>query len=227
MISPDASGQRYKLNLLGLLSQTSLLFAVIMVVIAVPVLLSATGNSPFCGPVLPIALGILTLRDFLRRPDLERARGKMTDLASHYPRLAHRVQELAPRLQPALRSRPELLVAHRHATSPYAFGTWRRHYLAFPQDIAAFFEKILATEDPEQTPRVGAVIFHELGHFANGDVWRAHLSHSLLKMTALFMLFNLVSTLLLPDMWDSTTRKYTIRQCGPDAWWGGPCFFST
>jgi hypothetical protein len=218
MTSPDAPESSAKLNILGLPSQTSLLFAVIMAVIAVPVLLSTTGNSPFCGPVLPIALAILTLRDFLRRPELERARGQMTDLASQCPLLASRIQELAPRLQPALRYLPELLITRHHAKSPYAFGTWRRQYLAFPQDIAQVFERILATEEEEeaeQIARVDAIILHELGHFANGDVWRTHLSYSLLKMTSIFMLFNLISSLLLPTMWDSTLQFTQFDQALP------------
>jgi hypothetical protein len=215
MTLPNVPERLPRLNILGLPSQTSFLFAVIMVVIAVPVLLSATGNSPFCGPVLPVALGIFTLRDFLRRPDLERARGQMTDLAPCCPLLAGRIQQLAPRLQPALGPLPELFIARRHTLSPYAFGTWRLRYLAFPQDIAQVFEQVLATGDPVQTARVDAVILHELGHFANGDVWRAHLSYSLLKMTGLFMVFNLITTLLLPAMWDSTLRFTQLDQVLP------------
>jgi len=215
MTSSDISESSYKLNILGLPSQTSFLFAVITVVIAVPVLLSATGNSPFCGPVLPITLGILTLRDFLRHPDLERARGQMTALAPCCPLLASRIQELALRLQPAVRSLPELLIAHYHITSPYTFGTWRLRCLAFPQDIAQTFEKVLATGPPEQIARVDAIILHELGHFANGDVWRARFSYSLLKITFLFMLLNLIVTLLLPAMWDSLLRFVQLDQTLP------------
>lgn len=215
MTSSDVSESSYKLNILGLPSQTSFLFAVIIVVIAVPVLLSATGNSPFCGPVLPITLGILTLRDFLRYPDLERARGQMTALVPCCPLLASRIQELALRLQPALRSLPELLIAHRHITSPYTFGTWRLRCLAFPQDIAQVFEEVLATGPPEQTARVDAIILHELGHFANDDVWRARLSYSLLKITFLFMSLNLIVTLLLPAMWDSLLRFVQLDQTLP------------
>lgn len=170
-----------KLNLFVLPSQTSLLFFIIAVVLGIPILLSGSRSSFLLLPVLPIGVALLTLWDFLRQPDIERRRWKMEELPEEHRWLAGWLDSLSRNV--GLNQTPHILVAHGDLSSPFAFGTWRRHYLAFPAWLLPEMATAAGRSHSDDPVAVETILRHELAHFVNQDVWLASLARSLLKMT--------------------------------------------
>jgi len=185
-----------KLNIFALPSQTSLLFLIIVVVLGVPVLFSGSKSSFLLLPVLPVGVGLLTLWEFLRQPDVQRRRWRMEGLPAEHDWLRDWIGHLAQ--QAELQQLPQLLVAHGPLGAPFAFGTWRRHYLAFPAWLLPELAAAVRRTHSDDPAAVEAVLRHELAHFVNQDVWLASFSRSLLKMTVIFMAANWFAMLWLP-----------------------------
>jgi Zn-dependent protease with chaperone function len=185
-----------KLNIFALPSQTSLLFLIIVVVLGIPVLLSGSSSSFLLLPVLPAGVALLTLWEFLRQPDVQRRRWRMEELPAEHDWLRDWIGHLAQ--QAELQQLPHLLVAHGPLGAPFAFGTWRRHYLAFPAWLLPEMAASVRRTHSDDPAAVEAVLRHELAHFANQDVWLASFSRSLLKMTVIFMAANWFAMLWLP-----------------------------
>lgn len=185
-----------KLNIFALPSQTSLLFLIIVVVLGIPVLLSGSKSSFLLLPVLPVGVALLTLWEFLRQPDVQRQRWDMRAWPSEYDWLHDWISHLAQEV--GLKQPPQLLVAHGSLGAPFAFGAWRRHFLAFPSWLLPEMAAAARRSHTEEPVAVETVLRHELAHFVNQDVWVASLSRSLLKMTVIFMAANWFAMLWLP-----------------------------
>jgi hypothetical protein len=200
-----------KLNIFALPSQTSLLFLVIVVVLGIPVLLSGSKSSFLLLPVLPVGVALLTLWEFLRQPDVQRRRWRMEDFPAEHDWLRDWIGHLAQEV--GLRQPPQLLVAHGALGAPFAFGTWRRHFLAFPAWLVPEMAAAARRSHSDDPAAVEAVLRHELAHFVNQDVWLASFSRSLLKMTVIFMAANWFAMLWLPFTYE------LLRQAMAD--WSG------
>lgn len=185
-----------KLNVFALPSQTSLLFLAMVVVLGIPVLLSGSKSSFLLLPVLPVGVALLTLWDFLHQPGALRRRWHMEDLPVEHDWLRDWIGRLA--LEVGLRQPPQLLVASGSLGAPFAFGTWRRHTLAFPAWLLPEMAAAVRRAHTDDPAAVEAVLRHELAHFVNQDVWLASFSRSLLKMTVIFMAANWFAMLWLP-----------------------------
>ena len=146
--------------------------------------------------MLPVGVALLTLWDFLRQPDVERRRWKMEALPAEHAWLSDQIVRLAQDV--GLKRSPELLVTHGKLGAPFAFGTWRRHCLVFPDWLLPEMEKATHRYHADDPASVDAVLRHELAHFANHDVWLASLARSLLKMTVIFLAANWFAMLWLP-----------------------------
>jgi len=68
-----------RLNVFGLPSRTTLLFLLIVLVIALPIAATLFGGTPICVPFVFVGMLILPLRDFLRQPDEIRRAYATTD----------------------------------------------------------------------------------------------------------------------------------------------------
>jgi len=185
-----------KLNIFALPSQTSLLFLIIVVVLGIPVLLSGSKSSFLLLPVLPVGVALLTLWEFLRQPDVQRRRWRMEELPADYDWLRGWIGGLAQ--EAGLQQPPQLLIARGPLGAPFAFGTWRRHALAFPAWLLPEMAVAVRRTHTDDPAAVEAVLRHELAHFVNQDVWLASFSRSLLKMTVVFMAASWFAMLWLP-----------------------------
>lgn len=185
-----------KLDIFALPAQTSLLFFIIVVVLGIPVLLSGSKSSFLLLPVLPVGVALLTLWEFLRQPDVQQQRWRMAALPAGYGWLRDWIGRLAQ--EAGLRQPPQLLIAHGPLGAPFAFGTWRRRFLAFPAWLLPEMATAVRRSHGDDPAAVEAVLRHELAHFVNQDVWLASFSRSLLKMTVVFMAANWFALLWLP-----------------------------
>ena len=185
-----------KLNLFVLPSQTSLLFFSIAVVLGVPILLSGSRASFLLLPILPIGVALLTLWDFLRQPDIERRRWRMGVLPEEQRWLHGWLDHLSREV--GLKQTPQVLVAHGDLGAPFAFGTWRRHYLAFPAWLLPEMAAAARRSHSDDPAVVETILRHELAHFVNQDVWLASLARSLLKMTVAFFAASWFAMLWIP-----------------------------
>ena len=196
-----------KLNIFALPSQTSLLFLIIVVVLGIPVLLSGSESSFLLLPVLPVGVALLTLWEFLRQPDVQRRRWRMEDFPAEHVWLRDWIGHLAQEV--GLRQPPQLLIARGALGAPFAFGTWRRHFLAFPAWLLPEMAAAARRTHNDDPAAVEAVLRHELAHFVNQDVWLASFSRSLLKMTVIFMVANWFAMLWLPFTYELLRQAVT------------------
>ncbi len=203
-VSGQAWAQSPKLNVFALPTRTTVLFALIVLVIMLPILASLTGDTPLCEPFIVFGMLLLPLRSFLRRPDQEMRRGHMTDLDLQFPALARHLGCLSAEF--GLCRKPRLLLANKPGIGLYTFGTFTRHHLAIPVEQAARLQADLESEDQERRKGAEAILLHELSHFANQDILPVFFSKSLLWVTILFMSFNLLVSLVQPVFYNTIIR---------------------
>lgn len=203
-VSGQAWVQSPKLNVFALPTRTTVLFALIILVIMLPILASLTGDTPLCEPFIVLGMLLLPLRSFLRRPDQEIRRGKMTDLAPQLPVLARHIERLSA--QCGLRRKPRVLLANQAGAGLYTLGTFTRHYLVIPAERATGLQSDLESQDRERHTGAEAILLHELSHFANRDIVPVFFSQSLLWVTIFFMAFSLFIDLLQPLFYNSIIR---------------------
>jgi len=166
-----------KINLFALPSQTTLLFAGILLVIGIPLLAGFALRFQLLLPLLPVVVLFFTLWDFLIEPDRQLARLRAAPLPPGGDWLTERVRALA---RGVATPSPTLRMTDAVQT-PFVLGTWRRRWLIVP---TWFFT--LWPEGPNDTAAdtdLDVVLLHELAHFVNHDAWLTALARSLLKMT--------------------------------------------
>jgi hypothetical protein len=166
-----------KLNLFALPSQTTILFAGILLVIGVPLLAGFALRFQLLLPLLPVVVLIFTVWDFLIEPDRQLARLHATPLPPGGGWLAERVTTLAHEVA----TPPPMLLATDAVTMPFVLGTWRRRWLIVPAWFFMCWPD--APRDAEIDADLEVVLRHELAHFVNHDAWLTALARSLLKMT--------------------------------------------
>jgi Zn-dependent protease with chaperone function len=202
-----------KLNVFALPTRTTILFALIVVVILLPALASLAGDTPVCEPFIVFWMLLLPLRSFLRRPDQEIQRGHMAELAPRFPVLARHIERLAAQL--GLQREPRLLVSTEKETGPRTFGSFTRHYLAIPADRAPALQAALESHTHDERCGVEAILLHELSHFANRDIVPAFFSRSLLWVALGFMTFNLLVNLLNPFLYNALVGFFDFTTMWP------------
>lgn len=205
--SADEPGTR--LNIFALPSRTTLLFALIVLVIALPLLAALGGGSPICAPFLIFWMLLLPLRDFLRRPTQTIQADALKDAGGAFPILSKRWNELATSV--AKIKPPRLLVTQRQS-DVFTFGSFTRRYAALAQATAAALEQDLGSAQEAAARRSAAVLLHELAHFLHHDVGMALFSHSLLRVTIVFMFLNLIANALTPFLYNSIVSFFDFSK---------------
>ncbi len=200
-----------RLNVFALPTRTTLLFALIILVIALPLLASFGSGSPICAPFIVFWMLLLPLRDFLRRPDSLREQYALTDARERFPMLTQRWGDLArtcAQIKP-----PRLLLTARDATL-FTFGTFTRRFVAMSQPTANELERALSAEATRA--RGEAVLLHELAHFVHHDVEMAYFSRSVLKITVFFMTLNFFVLALTPWLYNYGRTFFDFRHMVPE-----------
>jgi hypothetical protein len=205
--------KRPKLNIFALPSRTTILFVLIVLVVLLPILASLVEDTPLCEPFIVFWMLLLPLRSFLRRPDQEIRRGKMTDVASQFPALARHLNDLAE--QAGLTRKPRLLLSNEQGAGFRTFGSFTRHYLAIPTDRAPGLQADLKSHDRDRRKSAEAILLHELSHFANRDIVPAFFSHSLLWVTVGFLSLSLFTTLLNPFLYNTLVTFFDFSALWP------------
>lgn len=208
--SPD---QPLKLNIFALPTRTTILFALIILVVLLPILASLAGDTPLWEPFIVFWMLLLPLRSFLRGPDREKERGQMTDLASQFPVLARHINRLAAQID--LRRKPRLLLSNERGAGLRTFGSFTRHYLAIPEDRAPELQADLASGDRDKRDGAEAILLHELSHFANRDIVPAFFSQSLLQVALAFMMLSLAVGLLAPFLYNTLVGFFDFAAIWP------------
>jgi hypothetical protein len=168
-----------RLNLFALPSQTTILFAGILLVIGAPLLSAFTPRFQVILPLLPLVILLFTLWDFLIEPH------RTLDRFPAYPLRpsAAWLGELVAVLADAVATQPPTIRVSAAINTPFILGTWRRRWLIVP---AWFLEKWPdSPRDSQHDDYLDVVLRHELAHFVNHDAWLTALARSLLKMTLL------------------------------------------
>jgi hypothetical protein len=208
MSSPAPTDRQPRLNIFALPTRTNLLFALIVLVVALPALASLAGDTPLCGPCFVFWLILLPVWSFLRRPEVEVRRYGMTDLAQSYPQLATRIERLVEFSQ--VRRVPRLMLSNEKGIAPRTFGTLTRHYLVIPLARAADLEADLNSTDALKRSGAEAIILHELSHLANRDIAPTFFARSLLVMTIGFASLSWFMSVLTPFVYNSVIRFFDI-----------------
>jgi Zn-dependent protease with chaperone function len=198
----NLEAQAPKLNVFALPSQTTVIFAGILVVIAAPLLYSLTSLRFFItAPFLPLVVLLFTVWDFLAEPLRMQARfhaqplpPSAQTLELHIYRLSHDVGLAHP---------PVVLQTLEPLTTPVTFGTWRRRFLLLPAWALEEFTRVLENPDDPNRNHVDVVLRHELAHIVNQDVWLTMFARSLLKITVLTLLAYWFAQLWVPIVYVS------------------------
>ncbi len=82
---PSSEPPLVRLNVFGLPTRTTLLFLLIVLVIALPLGATLFGETPICVPFVWAGMLLLPLRDFLRQPDETRRACAMIDAHQRFP----------------------------------------------------------------------------------------------------------------------------------------------
>lgn len=207
--------KRPKLNIFALPSRTTILFALIVLVILLPIFASLAEDTPLCEPFIVFWMLLLPLRSFLRRPDQEIRRGRMTDLGSQFPALAQHIDRLAAQI--GLPRKPYLLLSNEEGTGLRTFGSFTRHYLAVPADRAPGLQRDLKSHDRDRRKGAEAILLHELSHFANRDIVPAFFAHGLLWVAAIFLSLSLFTSLLNPFLYNTLVTFFDFSALWPPA----------
>lgn len=183
--TPDPAGKGFKLNILALPSYTSILFALIALVVLGAGLASLLPGSQLWWPPVVLGLTLLPLRDFLNRPDRIISRQKLT----------YRDDRTTATIRNELASlgadQPPRVLTTDYRSETHAFGTFQRIYLGLQRSVAEALSRGLQEPRSRRRDRLRAILAHEVAHFFNHDVWLVWLSYALLKMMILVMALNL------------------------------------
>lgn len=192
-----------RLNIFALPTRTTLLFALIVLIIFLPVVASLFWSTPICGAELFVVMLILPLRSFLRRPEQIAQAGRMQPLPSDLAPLQTATHELAR--THAVGQTPQLLLQPGHG-DPYTFGSWKRRVIALPLGQAQDLLADLQSHLPARVARTQAILLHELSHFRNRDVWMTWLAYSVLIVAIVFMTLSFLVYLQVPLIYNALVR---------------------
>lgn len=192
-----------KLSPLSLPSLTTLLFALIALVIWGTGLAGLLPGALLWWPLILLPLLLLPLRDFLHWPEREKQQGDLRPPQPHEAPLQTAVDTLSRRLGLLP---PQVLIGDEQETLR-TFGSFRRAFILVPSSSASILAADLISEEPDAAQPAMALLAHELAHFANRDMQRAAFAHSLLKMTGLFALASL---------WISIALVAVLVDIGPE-----------
>ncbi len=190
-----------RLNIFALPTRTTLLFALIVLVVVLPLCASLGGDSPICSPFILFWMFLLPLRDFLRRPSQLRREHDMTEAGARFPALTTHWDDLATKV--ARIKPPRLMLMQRKETGPFTFGTFIRRYMALSEGTAENLGQAVVLSEENNNRRLDALLLHELAHFVHRDVWMAFFSNSLLRVTIVFMTLDLIFNSLSPWLYNS------------------------
>jgi hypothetical protein len=171
----------YKLNILALPNQTTILFGLIVVVLLGTILAGSVGSPPFMWP-LALGLLLLPLRAFLAWPEREFKKYKLIPAGDEFTSLVKVIEEEAKAI--GLPRTPELVIS-RGDVVLHIMGSLRHWYVAISRNEALRLRADL--EDNRRTLAVHAMFIHELYHFKNGDYWQMGYAREFLRITATFM----------------------------------------
>jgi hypothetical protein len=197
-----------RLNVFGLPSRTTLLFLLIVLVIALPIAATLFGGTPICVPFVFVGMLILPLRDFLRQPDEIRRAYATTDAHEHFPTLSQRWNALAVELG----LKPPRLVLTKKNIGGSTFGSFTRRYAVVSETLAKFLERWLKSFDEKQKHLGDAFLIHELAHFLHRDVWMVGFSQSLLRVTIAFIALNYVVSAMTPFLYNALVSFFDFSQ---------------
>jgi len=197
------SKEHPKLNTLALPPYTAIFFALIALVILGAAFASLLPYSQIWWPLIVLPLTLLPLRDFLHWPDREKAAHSFRPLSEKEMSIQQAVDDLCQHAG----IHPPLVLINKDVPSLYAFGTFRRHFISVGENMAGALADELQDADPKVRDAARALLAHEVAHFANGDMWRAALSRSMLKITLWTALIS---------MWVAATFVSLLVQVGPE-----------
>lgn len=199
-----------RLNVLALPTRTTLLFALIVLVIALPVGATLTGESPVCAPAIIALMLLLPLREFLQQPEKLIARGNMIPLDDSFARLHAEWDTLARqrRLKP-----PRLLQTSAESAEIFTFGTFTRRYTVLSHARATQLDREL--QSPRDRLRAQAILLHELAHFYHRDVAMALFARALLRVTVAVMLISWFIAALTPFLYLTLISFFNLREYLP------------
>ncbi len=192
-----------KLNPLVLPPYTAIFFALIALVILGAAFASFLPYSQIWWGFIVLPLTLLPLRDFLHGPDREKSSHRFRLPTPSEAPLQQIVDELS---QQAGMVPPQVLI-NEDDSSLYAFGTFRRHFISVGANVAEVLVQELTDDDAEVRKTARALLAHELAHIANGDMQRAALARSMLKMTLLTALVSI---------WAAIGFVAVLAQIGPE-----------
>jgi len=192
-----------KLNPLALPPYTAVFFALIALVILGAAFASFLPYSQIGWPLIVLPLTLLPLRDFLHGPDREKSSRHFRLSTPAEAPLQQAVNELS---QQAGIHPPQVLI-NEDGSSLYAFGTFRRHFISVGANMAEILAEELQDEDLQTQQTARALLAHEIAHFANGDMQRAALARSMLKMPLLTALVSI---------WAAIGFVSVLVQIGPE-----------
>ena len=212
-----------KLNILALPSHTSILFALIALVVMGGALATLLPRSRLWWPPIVIGMTLLPLRDFLHRPDQHM---KQQGLTHHNDEASSAIEkELASFRAGKL---PAVVIADK-PLGAHAFGTFRRRYIGLGRSLAQTLSEELKAQTGRRRDRFRAILAHELAHFLNKDVQLMWLSYEgMLKMMIINLWIGLALTLfviqaapeaLQPEFWVTGSELIAPGRPGPDLRW--------
>lgn len=173
-----------KINIFAFPSQTTIIFALIVVTLLGAVFTGSIGSSPIC--IWPLALGmlLLPLRAFLERPERDFAKYDLSPAGEDLIKLCQVIEANSKSI--GLRRVPQLVISPNESPL-YTFGSFRRWYIAISHKTAVRMQEQLST--PETSSVEQAKLIHELYHFKTGDYWQLGYAGELLRLTFLFMVW--------------------------------------
>lgn len=121
---------------------------------------------------------VLALWTFLRDPIIQIKNQKMESLSNKHPDLFDRIRNLPAYSK--LRNRPDIFYIPDDSAKIFAFGSWRRQYIAISKG---------AIDSWDNSEYGTNMVVHEIAHITNGDVWKTGFStHYLFWVFVLFII---------------------------------------
>ena len=175
--------ETHKLNVFSLPNQTTILFALIVLVLLGAVAVGSVGSQPF---MIPLVLGLLflPLRAFLAWPEREFEKHGLNQAGDEFAGLAQVIENEAHEI--GLPRTPKLVIGEGEIKL-HIFGSFKRWYIAISRAEAECLQADL--DDKNRISAVHAMFVHELYHFKNGDYWQMGYARELLQAAATFVLW--------------------------------------
>ncbi len=192
-----------KLNLLALPPYTAVFFALIALVILGAAFASLLPYSQIWWAFIVLPLTLLPLRDFLHWPDREKSTHCFRPPTPDEASIQQAVNELS---QQAGMTPPQVFI-NEDDYALYTFGTFRRHFISVGANMAGVLAQELTDDDVDVRNTARALLAHEIAHFANGDMRRAALARSMLKITLWTALVS---------MWAGMNLVVILMRMGPE-----------